>query len=175
MTDYYNRATTTHIDGTPVFATDSDRNNQHDTAHQIEQEWRCQLHEFGALSPIDYYATRAGRLAGLLEIKARTHTTTTHPTVYLNVRKWLALTLGEAGLGCPAVYVVRFTDQTCWIRVADIDATHHRIAGCREIVKARSDIEPVIAVPVATMKVLGPPCGQPVEEGVNSGRTLRQT
>lgn len=152
MTSYYDRQAATHLDGTPVFATAADRQAEADVAAALGRAWGCELRAFGPLCPVDCYAVRDGRLAGLVEIKSRSHPSGAYPDVFLNVRKWLALTLGSAGLGVPALFAVRFTDGVFWVPVAEVDARPVVIGGCREQVKARSDVEPVILVPVAIMR-----------------------
>jgi hypothetical protein len=154
--DYYSRSNVVHLDGTPIFQTKEDRQNQSDIAKLVEQAWKCSLRPFGALAAIDWYADRYGRLIGVLELKARSHASDQHATVFLNVRKWLALSLASVGLGIPAVYVVRFIDTTKWISIADIDARNHTIGGCARIVKSSTDIEPVILVPISAMRTLRP-------------------
>ena len=50
---------------------------------------------------VDFFALRDGMLVGVLELKSRSHTSTTYSTVFLNVRKWGSLMLYHLG-GCPA-------------------------------------------------------------------------
>ena len=152
--NYYNRRPVQHIDGTLVFQNEQDRESERDVAKKLEIAWQCSVHSFGALSPIDWYAVRDGRTTALLELKARTHPADKYPTVFLNVRKWLALSLGACGMGVPAIFVVKFTDQIRWTPLASVDARDHRIAGCATLVKSVNDIEPVIEVPVSQMTEL---------------------
>jgi hypothetical protein len=154
MADYYDRTPTLHLDGTHVFQTEEDRRNEEEVAAACAAVWHCRIGRFGALSPVDWYGERDGRLVGVLELKARGHALDHYPTVFLNVRKWLALTLAAVGLGCPAIFVVKFTDGVYWAPLSKIDATQHRIAGCAHIVKNGNDIEPVIEVPVSTLSPL---------------------
>jgi hypothetical protein len=105
---------------------------------------------------VDCYATKHGRLVGVLEIKRRTHALGTHPTVYLNLRKWLALVLSATGLGVPALYVIGWADALGWVSVTDIDARCIRIGGWANP-RTRADIEPVIEIPVSSFKRLDPP------------------
>jgi hypothetical protein len=154
---YYERSNVVHIDGTHIFRTAEDRNAEHEVAARIEAAWHCELHEFGALSPVDWYAVRMNRMIGVLELKARSHAFTTYATVFLNVRKWLALSLARIGMGVPAVFVIKFRDDLRWISLAEIDARQFAIAGCTRLVKARSDIEPVIEIPIGHLKPLRPP------------------
>lgn len=150
--DYYGRSGAVHLDGTPIFKTAEDERNEQSTARLIEDQFHCSLRPFGCLSPIDWFAERDGRLVGVLELKARTHASDKYPTVFLNVRKWLALLLAANGLSVPALFVVRFTDCVRYILVSDIDASKVRIGGTKCVVKSRSDIEPVIEVPVGDMR-----------------------
>lgn len=94
---------------------------------------------------------RHGRLAGVLELKQRSHESTKYDTVYLNVRKWLALQLASVGLKCPGIFVARFTDGLFWIPVQDIDASKVSISGCARVNKSRADVEPMIEVQISKM------------------------
>jgi len=52
-----------------------------------------------------------------------------------------------------AVFIASFTDnKVLWIPIAAVDATQHRMGGTLRIVKSRSDIEPVIDIPIASMR-----------------------
>lgn len=151
---YYDRSQITHLDGTPIFQTAEDQASEAYVAEVLASKWRCQIQSFGALSPVDWFAARDGRLVGVLELKSRGHPAAKYPTVFLNVRKWLALSLASIGLGCPAIFVVRFSDSIRWIPLIDIDAGAQRIGGCSRLVKSGNDIEPVIDVPILGMRKL---------------------
>jgi len=143
---YYDRQNVVHIDGTPIFQTREDQANEADVAALVSGHWDCRVRSFGALAPVDWYAERHGRLIGVLELKSRHHRREKYPGVFLNVRKWLALTMASMGLRVPAVFVVRFDDGVWWVPLTEVDASQHRIAGCSRIVKSVNDIEPVIYV-----------------------------
>lgn len=151
---YYERSNVVHIDGTHIFRTQEDRDAEREVASQIEAAWHCELREFGALSPVDWYAVRMSRMIGVLELKARSHSVSAYATIFLNVRKWLALSLAQVGMGVPAVFVVKFSDDLRWIPLVDIDPQRLSIAGCRRLVKAKNDIEPIIEVPVNRLRPL---------------------
>src|SRR5262245_58204516 len=142
-----------HLDGTRIFSRPEDHAASREVADRFAKALGCELHPFGALSPIDWYATRHERLVGLMEVKCRSHDRGTYPTVFLSVRKWLALSLGSVGMGVPGIFAVRFNDGICWISVANVDASAHRMGGWSRPA-ARADVEPVIEVPVAQMRVL---------------------
>lgn len=153
---YYGREPTILDTGMASFVTKEDEANEQDVAREIERAWKCTLHKFAMLSPIDFYALRDGQIKGLVEIKNRSHASTTYPNVYLNVRKWLALQMGSVGMGVQAVFVVRFTDETRFIDMRDVDASKFRMGGVVKdrAIKSRADWEPVIEVPVAKMTLL---------------------
>lgn len=152
--DYYARDGGTNTDGTRTYCSDADKDNETKTALAVEKAWGCNLHAFGPLCPIDRYAIRDGRLVAIVEIKARSHASAAYGTVFLNFRKWLALTLGSHGLGVRAVFVVNFTDRIGYIDVAAVDASRVKIGGCSKAVKSHTDVEPVIEVPVTKLKWL---------------------
>jgi hypothetical protein len=152
--DYYSRETTTFLDGTPIFKTEDDERSENEVAKIIEKTWLCKLFSFGRLSLIDWYAVRYDRPVGLLELKTRTHDSAKYETVFLNVRKWLALQMASCGMGLPALFVVRFTDGVRYINLADVDASQFILGGLKRIKKSRNDIEPLIEVPVSEMRVL---------------------
>lgn len=154
MSTYYDRRSTRNTDGTPLFQTTTDRENEAMVAAVLSSAWDCEIRSFGRLAPLDWYAVKDGRMSGVLELKSRSHASTDHPTVFLNVRKWLALALAEVGMGVPAIFVVRFTDGIRWVALSGVDATDHKIAGTVKRVKSDSDIEPVIDVPVSVMTPL---------------------
>jgi hypothetical protein len=151
--DYYAR-TATHLNGSNVFATDEDNAAQVQAAQAIGRGFGCEVHHFGHLAAIDCYATRAGRLVGVIEIKHRTHAIATYPTVYLNLRKWMALTLAAVGVGVPGLFVVAWVDALGWVDVADVDPRRIKVGGLVRQVKSCNDIEPVIEIPTAQFRLL---------------------
>lgn len=151
---YYDRASITHLDGTRIFQSPEDRRNEDAVARVLEAHWRCKLHHFGALSPIDWYATRDDRIVGVAELKSPDRVAGRF--AWLSVRKWLALNLAQAGLGVPARFVVKFTDATFWIALNKIDASQVVIAGRTDRKQSDSTIEPIIKVSVALMRRLTP-------------------
>jgi hypothetical protein len=149
---YYARNAATFIDGSPIFKSEADELSENEMSALIGKLWECECRSFGKLAPIDWFFVRHGRLVGVGELKTRTHHTDRYPTVFLNVRKWLALSLASSGLGVPAVFVVRFENCIKWVDLATVDASVVRVGGCKQIVKSRNDIEPVIEIDVSKMK-----------------------
>ena len=138
-----------HFDGT--FHRPEDTQIESEVAHRLGLVWKCELHTFGPLSPIDWYATRKGFMTGVLELKARTHTYGTYQTIYLSVRKWLCLYMASVGLNVPAIFVVKFTDRIAWVPLTDVDP-RRMIIGGRGVVRVRNDIEPLIEVPIKLLR-----------------------
>lgn len=151
---YYDREGSLNTDGKPMFSNEQDLANEEHTRVLLEKEWKCEVHSFGRWSAIDYYAVRHGNMVAVLELKSRTHEKGKYPTVFLNVRKWLALMLAQSGLGCPAVFVVGFVDGLYYVMVSEIDASKITIGGTTRRVKSQTDIEPVINVPIKQLKAI---------------------
>lgn len=133
--------------------TDTDRRHQREIADELERAWDCQVIDYGELTPIDGYVLKGGRLVALVEMKDRPHPSGRFPTVFIGLRKWLALQLGQVGMGVPSLFVPRFTDGIRWCRVSDIDARRFRMGG-RHVCSGPNDWEPVIEVPVCEMHTL---------------------
>jgi hypothetical protein len=154
---YYQRSNLIQLDGTVTFMSAADRQAQKEVAELLEVYFSeqkggaCQFIEFGLLSAVDWYVVRYGRVVGLAELKRRYHSSTEHPTVFLSVRKWMALTLAAMGMGVPALFAVRFDDGLFYIWNGAVDARRHAWRGCVTIVKHPNDIEPVIEIPVQDM------------------------
>lgn len=154
MSTYYDRRPTT-IDGQSAFANAHDKANEEDVRAAIESAWGVEIRRYGGhFDAIDFYALRGQKIAAHLELKSRTHESTKYPTVFLNVRKWMALTMTWLNMGVPSLFIVRFTNEIRWIDVKNVDARNIRLGGCSRVVKAKSDIEPVIEVPIGQMNTL---------------------
>lgn len=148
--DYYERKTAKHIDGTPIFENEEDAAGKEEVAAFVEKAWSCQFNSFGTLAPVDWWIGQYGRVIGYAEVKVRTHARdvpNAYKTVFLNLRKWLALMLAESGTGKPSCFIVKFTDGIFWIPLSDVDASQIRVGGCRRFVKSVNDREPVIEIP----------------------------
>lgn len=155
MSSYYGRRHTRTENGAVAFAQPEDREAEDQAKATMEELWDCTLHRYSAgFAPLDWYAVRGDRIVAWIELKRRSHTSTKHPTVFLNYRKYRALWETWATTGVPAFYVVAFDDCTRYINVLDVDAKAIRMGGCREVVKALNDREPVIEIPVERMKSL---------------------
>lgn len=151
---YYDRRMTT-VGGRDAFADEADRANEEEVRAAVEAAWNVDLKRYGGhFDAIDFYAVRAGKIAAHVEIKSRSHASGKFPTVFLNQRKWHSLLMTWLYTGLPSIFVVRFTDGIRWIDVREVDARKIRMGGCSRVVKAKSDVEPVIEVPVDQMNTL---------------------
>lgn len=148
---YYSRESATFVDGSPIFKTEADRRNEETVAGLIKSAWRCELLSMGELSAVDWCAIRDGRIVGWCELKSRSHEVGKYPTVFLNLRKWLALQFASLGNGAPPIFIVKWVDDVRWINVHKIPQIKMSLGGCGQVVKARSDWEPVIEVPIPQM------------------------
>lgn len=165
--NYYEREGYEHpVDRLTVFETPQDRVNEQDAVAFMEKEWDCRLLKFGRLTPVDRYILKDDHLQGVVEIKCRSHDFSQYPTVFLNLRKWLALTMGALGFGVPAFFIARWNDALGWVNLDDIDANTRnvRYMGCARKVKSDSDREPVILVPKTVFTMVYEPQPQPEQE-----------
>lgn len=153
-TSYYDRKPTL-ADGQSAFANSRDHANEEHVRAIIEAAWKVKMHRYGAhFAAIDWYCVRAGNIVAHIELKSRSHDSGRYETVFLNVRKWMSLTMAWLHMDVPSYFIVKFTDEIRWIDVSQIDARKVRLGGCNRIVKAKSDVEPVIEVPVGQMNTL---------------------
>ena len=152
--NYYERTATINSDGAPGFTTAEDTANEETLKARIEKAWDCELHRFGKLCAIDFYALRHNRMVGLVEIKSRDYAIGRYPTAMLNVRKWLALMLGHQGLGVPAIFVAGYHDAARWIPITEVNTSDIRMGGTLRLVKSHTDIEPIIYIQLSSMKPL---------------------
>jgi hypothetical protein len=148
---WYKREWEPHTDGSSVLITPADRDGERATARVLEGAWRCSIMPFAMLCPVDFYAVRDARVCAVLELRRRTHAFGRFPTVYLSVRKWLALQMCAAGLAVPALFVVRFVDCLCFVNLTTLDTPiRTSIGGHARIVHKQSDIEPVFHIPLGS-------------------------
>lgn len=156
MSRYYDREKLTHVDGTKIFQNAEDIANENRVAEVVGKVWKCNLIRYASLAAVDWWIERHDRIVGYAELKCRAHMTTKYRTVFLNHRKWLALSLAQLS-GQPALFIVAFTDEIRWIRLNHIDPTKIEIRGCKERKWKHTDIEPIIEVPVSDMLTLKGP------------------
>lgn len=150
---YYDRKST-DFNGRLIFKSDDDEKNESEVARAIEDRWNVAVHSFGRIAPLDFWIARDGAPVAFAEVKARSHSHDRHTTVFLNVRKWLAMQMAAVGCDVAVLFFVRFTDRILYIKVDDIDASQMKVGGCSRIVKSCNDIEPVIEIPIANMAFL---------------------
>lgn len=121
-------------------------------AAHLADAWRCVVHRFPMLCPVDYYAERGGCVIALIEIKTHPFASDVHPQCFIDAHKLLRLDFAALGLAVPAVYVNQFTDCTLCVRVADIDRTPVRVIGRQD--RGRDERRPAIAVPIDCMRAV---------------------
>ena len=138
----------------PTFESDADRASQDEVRAIMAERFGLDVRSFGTLSEVDFYLARAGKVVAVAELKVRKNASTAYPTVFLSVRKWLALAMLGFGHGCHALFVARFTDCIKWIRLSDVDASRTLYFDTRRVYRIESDRELVIEVPVADMRTL---------------------
>jgi len=163
----HNRPRIVTIDGMPLFDSSEDRATEQEVALLLEAAWDCKLHSFGLLAPIDFFATRNGRLVALIEVKARTHASDRFTTTWLNVPKWQKMLNYSNGMDLPAIFVVKFTDGVFRVTLDEIDARRHAVRECKRINQdgpPSKYFEPVIEIPIAKLRRIKVSDERPEEE-----------
>ncbi len=146
---------TPHTDGTPDRYTEADAESERAARAILERAWQCRIAPVGRMAQVDWFCLRHERPVAVCEVKTRSHASAKYDTVFLNVRKWLALMLLSFGMGVPAVFAVQFTDGIRWIDLAHVDPRRWKMGGCARVHTSHTDVEPVIEVPVAAMIAVG--------------------
>lgn len=152
MSDYYARK---WVKGS--FATKSDREAEDLVKRTVEVAWGCELVHYPDFYPIDFYVPHKDNpkeLAALIEVKSRSVKSMTYPTVFLNARKYGNLIDRAQQLGIPSYFFIVYKDCIKYINVELVDGTYNEIGGCKQLVKARNDIEIVINIPIEDMETM---------------------
>lgn len=130
--------------------TDEDMRGEREVAQELERVSGWKVHYFGKYNPVDFYAEKDGRVIAVLELKRRNITSRQHETIFLSVRKMLALQLAGIGLNVKPLFVVRFIDGLFVLKVNDFIPTQPVIAG-RTDRGYSTDQEPIYRVPIRLM------------------------
>lgn len=155
MNDFYGREAQRFIDGSLVFRTNEDEANEAAVAKILEAHWNCECRPMGKLAAIDWFFVRHERIVGVGELKIHRCAFGEYDSVFLNLRKWHALGLCQHGMNTPAVYVSQWSDKLGFINWVDIDASKHKIGGCKPRgPKSRSDTEPLIVIPTSSINII---------------------
>jgi hypothetical protein len=135
-----------------VLHTSADTANERAVADVVEGRWCCKVNSFGEFSSVDWWMSRDGKMAALAELKCRNNASTKYSTVFLALRKWLDLQRFSLAFGLPSFFIVRFTDCIRFIDVREVMGVLSIGQNSRN--EKANDTEPVIEVPIASMKVL---------------------
>lgn len=130
--------------------TDEDIQGENEVAKELERVSGWKVHSFGKFNPVDFYAEKDGRVIAVLELKRRNITSTQHNTIFLSVRKMLALQMAGIGLGVKPLFVVKFIDGLFILQVNGFIPTQPIIAG-RTDRGYVMDQEPIYKVPIRLM------------------------
>ena len=105
--------------------------------------------------PFDLYGTRKDHQSALFEVKTRTHTHDTYPTVFLSLRKVVRLNDLALSLGWKPVFVANFKDSVFVKRIlyADLQDFAVKPVG-RKDRGLTNDTELCYLLPVAKMSRL---------------------
>jgi len=136
-----------------MFQTSKDLTRQKEIAEAVGKAWDCKVTGFGDMNAVDYWFEKYKRCVAVGELKDRPHSINKYPTVFLSMRKWMALHLAATGMGVKGLYIVQFTDHLMYVDVYEVDAVRHMVGG-RTDRGAQNDIEPLIEVPIGQLRAV---------------------
>lgn len=157
-----------------TFKSEQDEANEEQVARILGKAWKCEVGNFGLYDAIDWFFIRGGRTVAVAELKCRTHPSEKYRTVFLSLRKWLALTMVRVSTGLSAFFVVRFSDEIRYVEVGEIDARRLNISGRDPREGSSNDQEPIIEVPVSTMLVVRKRNGDNCDDDGVQGQRARE-
>jgi hypothetical protein len=132
--------------------TERDQTNEELAAQAFEETVGWKPVRFPPLCPIDWYAESASRLRAVMEVKSRSHAAGQYPTIFLSLRKYIALTHASLAFGCEAFFIVRFRGgEVRDVNVWDVDAKRMIMGGVGGTQPGDCGREPLIEVPVDQM------------------------
>lgn len=122
----------------------------------VERRWKVKVGTWGAAyAPMDFYCVRGGKIVAFLEVKTSSYASTEYRQgPILNYRKFHVLWNNWLDTSIPGFVVYVFPDKVMYINVSDIDVKSIVLGGCHRIVKGPADVEPVIRVPIKSLKLL---------------------
>lgn len=135
------------------WATAETLENEHRVKAFLEDLWNVDLCERDTYDPIDWDIVQDGQQMGVIELKSYNRKTFDSPTVFLNIRKFIALRDWHRRNDKPAFYMVNFLDQIRYINVMHV-STAEPIMGGQKDGPRKTDWEPMYLVPVADMKLI---------------------
>lgn len=129
----------------PIYQTPEQKVTERAIATWFAECCRCAAVELPALSPIDWYFEREGRIVALVEIKGKNHPHDRWPDVMIDFAKLHALTWAAAAFSVPAYYVVQFSDGVFVVDAATLPGLPTKVCGRND--RATNDRHPVILIP----------------------------
>lgn len=140
----------------------ADKAAERTIAAQLARKWHCEISEFPALSPIDWFLHRGPKLCALAEVKQKRRAFEQYPSVHLDVLKYWPLLSGGVAFGVPSFYVVQCTDGLYCAQVQALVGFPVSVIGRRDRLDPL-DVEPCIAIPLRMFKAirLEEPCLPP--------------
>lgn len=137
-----------------IRTTREDTQREQAVAGVLRNAWNCDVVRTGYKDELDFWLVRDGKTEAVAELKNRKVESATYEDVFLSRHKWDALFRATFAHRIEGLFIVNFTDELRYIRLADIDATRLRMGGRWDRTDAPNDWEMMVMVPVAEMKVI---------------------
>lgn len=136
-----------------IYQTQKDLDWQTDVANLLLTKYRCTLHSFAKLDPVDGWVEKDDRTVAIVEIKRRYVNRDTYPSIWISTRKRDALI--DIAKGFPdarPLFIVYYDDSVCYIDVRN--SGDMIVQGGRTDRGAVNDIEMMVDVPIGWLKGL---------------------
>jgi hypothetical protein len=110
------------------------------------------FHHYAKDDSIDWWLEQGTKCVAVAEMKCRDCLPKTYPTIYLAMRKYIALTIAQLR-GPTGLFIVGFSDGSAYtVRVHDIDTRQKVVVRGRfDRPGVPNDREPCIEVPMSDM------------------------
>jgi len=135
----------------------------------LAEAWGCKVKKLGGYDTVDRLLIKDEKVKGVVEIKCRDVQFLVYPTLYLSVRKYIDLMRWANATRSLPFFVWGLNDGLYYWRLSQ------RLDGIVCDIKGRTDrglendLEPILQIPNALIKRVGPPSQEPApifnEEG----------
>lgn len=136
----------------PIYENAATKADEEEVISQVAQTWKAGWTKLPISYRADYALSRQGEIVAWVEVKCRSNPKAQYPTYMLSLGKEMALLDLARHTGCPAILVVKWTDQMGY---ATLPVEGEKVMmGGRKDRGDSADIEPTVHIPIAAFKAL---------------------
>ena len=134
----------------PIYENDETMADEAEVIDQVAARWKAGWTKLPRSYRADYALSREGKIVAWVEVKCRSNSREQYPTYMLSLGKEMALLDLARHTGCPAILVVRWTDQMGYVTLP-VEGAHVMMGGRKDRGDS-ADIEPTIHIPTSAFK-----------------------